>query len=1337
MAYGTFAVVIPALCGLVIVSSDVGAPCRWTRRPPAVTCRWRVIDADAAVVGADGHPLARHVTEATVRCSGRHFFWSRLSSETFAGLEKVRKLEIDQCKLIQLTSDALAPLTELRELRLHTGNAEWGLKRLTVAPRVLSYLQHLRRLDLGNNGIQMLDESALCGAQGLHWLSLAHNAMALCQTGLSGCASKLHHLDLSHNSIGELTSRCFTGLAQLRTLKLSHNQIRAIGATALAGLPHLRELHMASSGLHHVAGTAFAGNSELRSLELQGNRLTWLPEGALQNLRHLALLNLSGNALGSEENVTLSISGAHRLTVLDLSHNKLKSLPAIGELFSLQVLNLSNNRISSVSANQLSALSNLGTLDLARNRVRHLPVLVLRGLTHLILAENRLEAVAASALRDCPALKSLDLSSNLMTSIPSTVFQLGYLENLILAGNRLRSMIPRRLEEVASRGRSGLASLWRLDVSGNNINSIQAGDLLPMWNLHSLDLSRNNISSIAVGTFQRLTRIAYLRLSHNQLTEIGQLFMAVKTLRRLDLSYNKISRFDLTMIPRELKVLDLGFNQLKTLGSYLDVENRIDLRVLNITNNAVRNVSGEIVPRGLQQLIASHNNISVLASDAFTNRSQLGLIDLSYNRLQTLSDYSLKNRALRLGGNPILCDCRMEWLVADTTDIIDRDDVTCSLVRNRGPVTSALSVMSPSMFMCSYETHCFALCHCCDFDACDCEMACPEGCSCFHDMLWNTHTVDCSHQNHSRIPQPLPMDATDVFLDGNDIVSLGNHALIGRTFMRRLFLNNSNIDAVDNKTFNGLSGLFELHLQHNRIQSLVGYEFEDLSSLKRLYLHRNRLKSIDPGVFVPLVKLEELTLHGNHLREFDRWPFAHNGALTFLTLSDNPWSCQCELVNKLRHWLVENFKSIPDAAAIVCSSSGSEPNSVSKRVLTNEVSQEDCKRFQAAVVATSGDVYVSLSLFVVCSAALMLTLVLVVFVFRRQIRLFLYSELGLRVSVPDDGEGSPFDIFVSYGSKDEQLASQIVAELEMGHPSYRCCVLHRDVPSTQEEIRRAASASRRILLLVTHNFLDNEWCHFDFKSVHTEPVVSGRRRMVIVSDDRLPDADIDPEMKLLLKAHPVVRWGEKRFWRSLRYRLPRPRADGPGRAGGAPWRRWFCRSPSGAGRLTRSCSSSELCGPSSEERYSSQEKSVLVCVRTPAAGEAAGSFAGPGDNSRVYYTIDFSGSQPPSLAARPVGNSTTLHTYQNGNCISVSRPRAGSTVVADDVRLSDDVSGGSLAAWSADGGAARERVYENLASVPTEVGNSSEYVPASWVFYSVRRANTSPSDSPKGQTYLV
>ena len=92
------------------------------------------------------------------------------------------------------------------------------------------------------------------------------------------------------------------------------------------------------------------------------------------------------------------------------------------------------------------------------------------------------------------------------------------------------------------------------------------------------------------------------------------------------------------------------------------------------------------------------------------------------------------------------------------------------------------------------QTHCFTLCKCCDYDACDCEMSCPSPCSCYHDATWSSNVVECSATNVSSLPPKLPMDATELWLDGNNMPRLKSHMFIGRKNLQALFLNDSNIE---------------------------------------------------------------------------------------------------------------------------------------------------------------------------------------------------------------------------------------------------------------------------------------------------------------------------------------------------------------------------------------------------------------------------------------------------------------------------------------------------------------------------------------------------------------
>ena len=118
--------------------------------------------------------------------------------------------------------------------------------------------------------------------------------------------------------------------------------------------------------------------------------------------------------------------------------------------------------------------------------------------------------------------------------------------------------------------------------------------------------------------------------------------------------------------------------------------------------------------------------------------------------------------------------------------IADLKSIYCKLPYSREQTFAPLVDASPLDFLCSYKTHCFALCHCCDYDACDYEMACSDQCSFYQDNTWTGAIAECSSSNFTDLPVKLPMDATEIFLDGNNIGKLKSHTFIGRKNLRIL-----------------------------------------------------------------------------------------------------------------------------------------------------------------------------------------------------------------------------------------------------------------------------------------------------------------------------------------------------------------------------------------------------------------------------------------------------------------------------------------------------------------------------------------------------------------------
>ena len=218
-----------------------------------------------------------------------------------------------------------------------------------------------------------------------------------------------------------------------------------------------------------------------------------------------------------------------------------------------------------------------------------------------------------------------------------------------------------------------------------------------------------------------------------------------------------------------------------------------------------------------------------------------------------------------LGGNPFACDCETEWLQTVNYDLSpnrarveDLEKVTCSLKTASEATVLPIEQVGADQFLCQYKTHCFALCMCCDFYACDCRMQCPEGCNCFHDSAWSVNVIECSARNHTDVPLLIPMDATVVRMDGNNLGDVDTQSFIGRRRVGHLYMNASRVTSLSGQTFNGLAGLESLHLEDNELKEIKGHEFSNLASLKELHLSKNDIVTIAMETFSSLRSLSVL-----------------------------------------------------------------------------------------------------------------------------------------------------------------------------------------------------------------------------------------------------------------------------------------------------------------------------------------------------------------------------------------------------------------------------------------------------------------------------------------------
>lgn len=148
-------------------------------------------------------------------------------------------------------------------------------------------------------------------------------------------------LRLAGNQLTTIPDDTFKSLGNLHALELAANQLEDLPQKVLSPLRALHRLGASHNQLHTLSQHALANCSDLRELELAANRFAKISSELLATVPRLELLDLSGN--------------------------QLELLPLFPSLPTLTVLKVSDNRIASVSRDNLSKLSGLRMLDLSEN----------------------------------------------------------------------------------------------------------------------------------------------------------------------------------------------------------------------------------------------------------------------------------------------------------------------------------------------------------------------------------------------------------------------------------------------------------------------------------------------------------------------------------------------------------------------------------------------------------------------------------------------------------------------------------------------------------------------------------------------------------------------------------------------------------------------------------------------------------------------------------------------------------------------------------------------------------------------------------------------------------
>ncbi|KAJ9565607.1 LOW QUALITY PROTEIN: hypothetical protein OSB04_001573 [Centaurea solstitialis] len=401
-----------------------------------------------------------------------------------------------------------------------------------------------------------------------------------------------------------------------------------------------------------LSADSISKDEEEEALKHFKNSITDDPTGALLDWNPDSTHHCNWTGIQCDDDSGLVIS-------ISIQEKQLKGQisPFLGNLSSLQILDLTSNSFTGIIPSQLHFCTQLSTLSLYANSLsgRIPPELgKLRNLQLLDLGHNSLSGSIPVSLCNCTSLVQLSLDENQLNgTIPDRIGDLINLQLLGAFGNLLQGSIPTSV--------GLLKELQALDFSVNRLSGTVPREIGNLSSLQVLQLFENSFSGEIPPEVGRCTNLALLNLYRNKFVgaipeELGNL-VGLQFLRLYDNRLNSTIPSSLFRL-KSLLVLQLGRNNLsgnvssdigflESLQSLTLHENKLSgkipesiTRLVNLTylTASLNFLTGTIPSRigslhNLKNLSLSNNLLEGSIPSSLSNCTSMRLLDLSRNRI--------------------------------------------------------------------------------------------------------------------------------------------------------------------------------------------------------------------------------------------------------------------------------------------------------------------------------------------------------------------------------------------------------------------------------------------------------------------------------------------------------------------------------------------------------------------------------------------------------------------------------------------------------------------------------------------------------------------------------
>lgn len=364
--------------------------------------------------------------------------------------------------------------------------------------KIIENLNELNILELDINNFEEIPDICLLQKEKLFSLVMRGNKISFIPENLNKLKG-IQTLNLADNEIIAIENSAFSGLSKLKHLYLFHNFLSSLPADFFCDLNSLNTLMLQGNQLKHLP--PLDGLNSLRVLNVSYNVLIRLPE--VSNLQNLTQLDVSHNRLLA---LPSSIENIIELRNLDASYNELTQLPlSFIKLSHLTQLNLIGNFFT--SGGKFVINPNDFKKDIISDGIQ--PIWSISSLETLHLALNNIKNLPHDAFSNLKRLKTLNLAFNNLFDDNIPIFDCFSKLPSPINDEDEQDEVKQELVEEGESPQS--LSIENIFLNGNHLNQFPIKQLLPLKNsLQVLSLDGNKIQTIPeeIQEFKKLTRFS-------------------------------------------------------------------------------------------------------------------------------------------------------------------------------------------------------------------------------------------------------------------------------------------------------------------------------------------------------------------------------------------------------------------------------------------------------------------------------------------------------------------------------------------------------------------------------------------------------------------------------------------------------------------------------------------------------------------------------------------------------------------------------------------------------------------------------------------------------------